>query len=128
MGLVHEFWLTSPGQLDAASQDALCDAGEALGKTGCAFCLPDDVVLRNIGEDADGAARFFTVHTEPGELRCMLDYWGLTLLTDTELAQLTAPLSQCGRIHPRDRYVISRFRRFCEEALRRGACVLHRGI
>ncbi|MBQ8200289.1 MAG: hypothetical protein IJZ74_00825 [Clostridia bacterium] len=106
--------------------------------------LPDDLIQRNIGRvDRKTGSDWLGMDIyEPGKMRYFssflahadgmpcagLSYWGVTLLDNAALAALTAPIGTTGVIHPRDRYAVSCFRRFCERTYAAGLWLVHFGV
>lgn len=147
MSLEHEFVQILPEQgavlrLDETAVDYdYCRKPPAGMRT---FCLHDDVIRRSLGridghtsEDWSGMKIF-----EPGRMRYFsgftgvtggmrhagLNSCGVTLLDEAALRYLTAPIGQTGMIAARDKLVISRFRRFCDDTLAAGLWLVHFGI
>lgn len=147
MSLEHEFLQITPERAERLREDALAvpyDEVHAPPEGMRVFRLHDDVIRRNLGrsdgrmaDDWSGMALF-----EPGKMRYFsgftgvtdglthagLNSYGVTLLDAAALGYLTAPIDEVGAIAPRDRLIISRFRRFCEETLDSGLCLVHFGI
>lgn len=147
MSLEHEFLQITPARAEQLRRDALAvpyDEVRAPPEGMRVFRLHDDVIRRNLGridgcmaDDWSGMALF-----EPGKMRYFngftgvtdglahagLNSYGVTLLDAAALGYLTAPIDEVGAIAPRDRLIISRFRRFCEETLDSGLCLVHFGI
>lgn len=147
MSLEHEFLQIAAERAEGLRQDALAvpyDEVHAPPEGMRVFSLHDDVIRRNLGridgctsDDWSGLAVF-----EPGRMRYFsgftgvtdgvahagLNSYGVTLLDAAALGYLTAPIGEVGTIAPRDRLVISSFRRFCEETLAAGLCLVHFGI
>lgn len=132
IALIHEFVQIAPDAVargfDPASDDA-CDYCRQHPPEMRMYVLQDDVVLRNLGGSGD-SPRFFSSFTSrcAGEALVGLNYWGVTLLDTEVLTHLTSPPDRCGVIHPRDKYAIGLFRRFCEQTLAEGLWLVHFGI
>ena len=128
MALVHEFLqITQQDGLKLRSDDFAVPYDRCQNPpTGFrVFRLKDDVVLRSIG-----CGRYFSGFTgmTGGMWHEGLNYWGVTLLDGRALCALTAPVGQAGRIAPGDRYEIARFRRFCDDTLKRVMWLVHFGV
>lgn len=147
MSLEHEFLQIVPERAAALREDEMAvpyDEVHAPPSGMRVFRLHDDVIGRNLGridgrrsDDFSGMSLY-----EPGQMRYFsgfmgvtggvqhagLNSCGVTLLDGEALAYLTAPIGETGLIAARDRLLISRFRRFCEETQAAGLWLVHFGI